>query len=186
MVQHTKDVYRKEILEKRKSLTKEQISTASHSIERHLFSLQKFIDAKSVAFYIPIHNEVDTAKMILHASQEKEILVPVTTNRIDLFRFTTFEDLVPAKYGILEPKIKYPPSKNPDVIIIPGVAFGMCMHRIGYGQGYYDELLKRLPNTFKIGLAYEFQILKKLPVHVHDEKMDLIITEKLAIKPGNL
>lgn len=77
-----------------------------------------------------------------------------------------------------------PPSKNPElkpenfeIIFVPGVAFDLRKGRIGYGGGFYDKILRKT-NAFKIGVAFSFQIFKKLPLEIHDQKVDIIITEK--------
>ena len=64
-----------------------------------------------------------------------------------------------------------------DLIIVPGVVFDREGNRIGYGRGYYDRFLKLYPRVRKISLAYEFQILDRLEVEEHDEKIDVIVTK---------
>ncbi|TET52762.1 MAG: 5-formyltetrahydrofolate cyclo-ligase, partial [Actinobacteria bacterium] len=73
-----------------------------------------------------------------------------------------------------------------NVIIVPGVAFDKEHHRLGYGGGYYDRLIAEtrdpIPETpIFIGLAFEEQIVDKLPHNKHDQKVDFIITEKRVI-----
>ena len=65
-----------------------------------------------------------------------------------------------------------------EVAIIPGLAFGKNDTRLGYGKGVYDQLLANFKGL-KIGLAYDFQIVDKLPKERHDLKMDMVLTEKL-------
>ena len=141
MVQHLKAALRKEMLQKREALTDMDVAQLSEMICQKLITNQKFIEAKRVAFYIRKGNEVDTQKMIGHAIRlGKEVFVPVTDHKIFFVKFTSFTDLKPGKFGILEPSKREkqdnsPSNQNPepDLIIIPGVAFGLCMHRIGYG-----------------------------------------------------
>jgi 5-formyltetrahydrofolate cyclo-ligase len=61
--------------------------------------------------------------------------------------------------------------------LVPGTAFDSSGHRIGYGKGYYDRLLKKTTSS-KIGIAYDFQIVKKVPAENHDIKMTQIVTDK--------
>ena len=83
------------------------------------------------------------------------------------------------KYGIFEPtKINH---SIPDIIFVPMLGFDKNLNRIGYGKGYYDKTISKLRNLkkiFVIGLAYDNQMLKSIPIENHDEKMDLIITDK--------
>jgi 5-formyltetrahydrofolate cyclo-ligase len=56
---------------------------------------------------------------------------------------------------------------------------------LGRGGGWYDRLLARLSGIF-IGLAYEFQLVKKLPAEKWDRKVHYIITENRVIDCGIL
>ena len=51
--------------------------------------------------------------------------------------------------------------------------------RIGYGKGYYDRFLPQLrADVPKLGLAYDFQVLPRVPQDEFDIRMDAIVTEK--------
>jgi len=82
----------------------------------------------------------------------------------------------------MEP-LPYGTVLNMDLMVVPGVAFDRNGYRLGYGKGYYDRFLSE-KQTFSIGLAYEFQILDKLPRGKHDRIMDAVATEDRIIKPG--
>jgi len=47
--------------------------------------------------------------------------------------------------------------------------------------GYYDKLLKNSKNASHIGLAFEVQIVDKIPAEEHDIKVDKIVTEERII-----
>jgi 5-formyltetrahydrofolate cyclo-ligase len=64
-----------------------------------------------------------------------------------------------------------------ELIVVPGVAFDPTGNRMGRGRGFYDRLLKSTPNAMKVGVAYDFQLLDKIPVEPHDVPMDSVITE---------
>ena len=64
-------------------------------------------------------------------------------------------------------------------VIVPGIAFDMKGNRLGFGGGYFDKFLKKLPaRCVKVALAFSLQIVKSVPSEPHDVKMDYIITEK--------
>lgn len=70
------------------------------------------------------------------------------------------------------------PIESLDAVIVPGVAFDHSGGRLGYGGGYYDRFLPKLrPDTVKIGVAYELQLIKQIPVEEHDVHLDRIVTE---------
>ena len=87
------------------------------------------------------------------------------------------------KYGIAEPiSLK---KIYPDIIFVPLVAYDADLNRLGYGGGYYDRYLDKIKNikkVLKIGLAFSYQKLKKIPINKYDKKLDLIITEKKIIQ----
>jgi 5-formyltetrahydrofolate cyclo-ligase len=90
------------------------------------------------------------------------------------------------KFGIMEPRAtgKALMPEEADVLVVPGVAFDLNGHRIGYGKGYYDKTLHRLEGRGKlVGLCYDFQLVDEILAEAHDVKMDLIITEKRVVCP---
>ena len=52
--------------------------------------------------------------------------------------------------------------------------------RIGYGKGYYDRFLDKT-SAFRLALAFDFQVLEKIPTGNHDIPMNGIITESRKI-----
>jgi len=70
---------------------------------------------------------------------------------------------------------------NSTLIIIPGAAFDKEKHRIGYGAGFYDKYLSKSNVGDRIALAFDFQVLDRIPFNEYDIKPDIIITEKEII-----
>jgi 5-formyltetrahydrofolate cyclo-ligase len=176
---------RKEILEKRDSLKDKEIKAKAKSIKEGLFSIGEYEIAKTICFFVSFNSEVDTHGMIKEAlNQGKKVCVPVVKgNRLVLSLINDFTDLKKKnKYGILEPsKINKVDKKEVDMIIVPGSVFDKRKHRIGYGKGYYDILLKDFKGL-SVGICFDLQIIEKIPKDVWDEKLDMIITEKGIIK----
>jgi 5-formyltetrahydrofolate cyclo-ligase len=183
MVAQSKALMRKQMLWMRDALSEAEKKEKSAAIKEKLFALDEFKKARVIAFYISKGSEVDTFGMIADALKEgKEILVPVTNDEIEFVKFTSFDDLAPAKFNVLEPKTKIPAEKQPDIVILPGLAFDLGLHRLGYGKGYYDKILKKLPNAIRIGICFDFQIVDNIPKHEHDERLHMIISEKRIIR----
>ena len=67
-----------------------------------------------------------------------------------------------------------------DLVIVPGIAFDLERNRLGRGKGCYDWLLKQLKCP-SIALAFESQVVKKVPVNENDEKLGKIVTEERVI-----
>jgi 5-formyltetrahydrofolate cyclo-ligase len=89
------------------------------------------------------------------------------------------QELVQGPYGIPGPhldKTKAVHLDRVDAVIVPGLAFDKANNRLGRGAGYYDRFLPGLPKTSaKIGIAFDFQIVDRLPKEEHDVPLDIII-----------
>ncbi len=181
-----KDI-RKKLLEKRNSLSTYEILERSNRILEKLKKLEKFEKASTLACYISFGSEVYTHGLIKEYVGKKKVLVPVVSKEkkeIFLAHIKSWRELESGTYGILEPRKEFlrPVSYDEvEVIIVPGIAFDENGNRIGYGEGYFDKLLKKI-HAVKIAIAYDFQILKKIPNEKHDVKIDVIITEKRIIE----
>ena len=147
--------------------------------------MKEFKDSKVVMFYVSFNSEVDTHEMIKEALKSKRIAVPkVVEGEMQSALIIDFDQMIPSgKFNILEPieLLKIEP-KNISLIIIPGIAFDRKGHRIGYGYGYYDKFLRKISKAVKIGIAFDFQIVDKIPNEAHDVPLDSIVTEKEVIK----
>ena len=153
----------------------------SAAIASSLMQHQRFREAQNVGFYIPRGSEADIWPVIEAAIKAgKAACAPVTDHKITFYPFKSRSGLVPGKYGIPEPKTQNSKPAEPELVLVPGIAFGLCMHRLGYGKGYYDRYLAR-SFAYRIGVCYDFQVVEKLPVHEDDQRMDDIVTEKRVI-----
>ena len=68
-----------------------------------------------------------------------------------------------------------------DLFLVPGVAFDKSGNRLGYGKGYYDQLLHNTTGL-KIGICFDCQVVDAIPNETHDIKMDIIVTESRIIQ----
>ena len=84
--------------------------------------------------------------------------------------------LRPGAFGIAEP-LPDAPAVHPDLILAPLLAFDRSGARIGYGRGYYDRALARLPQACAVGLAFAAQEVAAVPVDSHDHPLEFILTE---------
>ena len=87
------------------------------------------------------------------------------------------------QWGIREPKATAP-EVEPDILLVPLLAFDRTGHRIGYGAGYYDLTIARLrarkPIT-AVGIAFAIQEIPAVPATDRDARLDLVLTEKEII-----
>ena len=186
-----KERIRKNIYAKRISLP--AVDKNKHSLEifKKLSNISEFIHSKNIMFYVATKSEVQTKNMIEKSlAMGKNIFIPImddlSCNLKPSLLIDFDKELKKNSQGILEPKQEfqriYSPEKM-DLIILPGIAFDLKGNRIGRGKGYYDRFLKGVkPFTIKIALAFEIQIVKKIPLDLNDIPVDKVITEKRIIQ----
>ena len=80
-----------------------------------------------------------------------------------------------------------PPPKSlpahPEALLIPALGFTRTGERIGRGKGHYDRFLKGFTGI-KIGVCFEKQLCEGLPVEEHDQKVQVVVTERRIISCG--
>lgn len=69
-----------------------------------------------------------------------------------------------------------------DLVLILGLAFDRRGYRLGHGGGFFDRFLARHP-VHAVGLAFELQIVDRLPIEPHDRPMQQIVTERGVLLP---
>ena len=55
--------------------------------------------------------------------------------------------------------------------------------RLGLGGGYYDRFLPRAAHALRLALAYDFQVIPRIPMASHDAYVDCILTERRFLRP---
>ncbi len=138
-----------------------------------------------IGIYYPVNSEVSTIKIIDFLEKKKfEISLPILKNNIEMefYKYKTNDPLYINKYGIPEPKKKT--KVKPNILIIPLVAFDKNLNRLGYGGGFYDRFLGRMGRNIiiKLGLAFSYQMIKRVPTEKFDQNLDFILTEKEIFK----
>lgn len=140
---------------------------------------------RTVLLYASYGSEVDTWK-IFYFCQENSIKtafpkVLEKVKALELYWVNNLEQLSPGYKSILEPERGTKAYiEEIEVIVVPGIAFDINCYRIGYGGGFYDRLLL-YKKGLAIGLAYEEQIVDRIPTESFDKRVDLIITDERMI-----
>lgn len=182
--QEQKSILRKEVLQKRNSLSDFQIARRSKLIQEKLIGSAEFIESKSIGVYLPIGSEVQTDYIIRNALEsDKIVMLPrVIINELHFFiveKHDYYHDSFDVnKFGIKEPKKTNMKLDFIDLLIVPGIVFDSRGYRIGYGYGYYDKFMAEKNFSRSIGLAYDFQVMKNpIPKFEFDKKIDILITD---------
>lgn len=192
MENNLKDDLRKEMLAKRKIMETQSVSSFSNKIISSIMELPEFINSKNIMLYLSFNKEVNTYPLARWCFDNgKNVIVPYciqSKREIVPYKITNLiDDLSKSKFGVMEPKhdiLERVNMEDIDLIIVPGVVFDEECNRIGFGAGYYDRFLpKKLKSTPAIGIAYEYQVIDKVPSGEYDVPLDFIITEERIVFP---
>lgn len=172
---------RDRLLKQRQSMSVQDCRRLSLRAQENVSRTDEFVQARRVALYSPIRNEVCTAHLFTVARQAaKQIVYPrMCGERLEFLLVASLDELVPGGMGVLEPVGGTELGLHEiDLMVLPGVAFDHHGHRLGYGRGFYDRVLggqERRPCL--LGLGYEQQVVERLPRDPHDVQVDLLVTE---------
>ncbi|MCU9613879.1 5-formyltetrahydrofolate cyclo-ligase [Caldibacillus lycopersici] len=179
-----KNVLRQTLIHKLKQLDRAEYEMKSDDIAKNLFQSQIWSNAAMIGITISIFPEVDTYNIIQQAWKEKKLVTAAKcipkTRELNFYQITDFQQLAKGYFGLYEPiteQTKLVQAESIDTLIIPGVAFTPTGFRLGFGGGYYDRYIPTFKGI-KLALAFQEQLLADLPVEEHDQKVDMIITEK--------
>ena len=136
--------------------------------------------------YWPYRTEIDSRPLMARlAAAGVRIALPVTppkgSGEALSFRIWSEGDrLAPGHFPVHEP---HPDAETvePDLVLVPLLAFDPSGHRLGYGAGHYDRTLARLralKRVTAVGLAFADQAVERLPAGPHDQRLDGILTER--------
>lgn len=134
---------------------------------------------KALAGYMAMRTEIDpTAAMAAH---QGPVGVPVILGAGQALRFREWAPgcaMVAGEFGAFIPAEGA--WVEPEVVIVPLVAFDARGYRLGYGGGFYDRTLAGLRARhplLAVGFAFAAQELPEVPIDQYDQRLDVIVTE---------
>ncbi len=138
--------------------------------------------------YMPIRTEIDPRPAMAEAAAHGPVGVPVIQGAGMELKFARWEPgcaLVAGPFGAMIPE--RPDYFEPEIVIVPLVAFDRAGGRLGYGGGFYDRTLEGLRArraTLAIGFAWAAQEAENLPLEPTDQPLDMVVTEREVIPIG--
>ncbi len=148
------------------------------------------LTGKIVSGFIPYLSEIDTRPLLSSvAASGLTTCVPVVIENGMPLEFRTWapgEPTIAGRWGIPVPP-DGSPVVDPDILLVPMLAYDAAGYRLGYGGGFYDRTLEKLramkPVT-AIGVAYSAQQVDTVQRGDHDQPLDWVLTEKGPFRPG--
>ena len=157
--------------------------TFSKKITKYFLTSRILHTLKSLFIYISQPSEVNTCHLIKMALEnEIKVYAPkIIDQHMSAQRLVTVDDLIPGKWGILEPPTTICSPAHIDLVITPGLAFTRQGTRLGRGAGFYDQWLANNSYGRTMALAYDITLLDNLPLSQDDVQIDSIVTETCFI-----
>jgi 5-formyltetrahydrofolate cyclo-ligase len=185
-VEDLKAALRQEATALRDALPAYERKAAAETIVARKFPLAITPDT-IVSGFMPLKSEVNPLPLLqMLAEAGARLALPAIAGRGKPLIMRAWEFGAPldrGQWGIREPKPEAP-EVEPDILLVPLLAFDREGFRLGYGAGYYDMTIHRLralkPVT-AVGIAFAAQEVPKIPTTPRDERLDLVLTEREVI-----
>jgi 5-formyltetrahydrofolate cyclo-ligase len=134
---------------------------------------------KVLAGYMPMRTEIDPLAAM--AAHQGAVGVPVILGPGQALKFREWSPGCAMEEGAFKAYIPVEGAwVEPEVVIVPLVAFDARGFRLGYGGGFYDRTLEGLRAkrpTIAVGFAFDAQEMPQVPIEDTDQKLDFIVTE---------
>jgi 5-formyltetrahydrofolate cyclo-ligase len=177
---------RREAIARRDALPPEARQAAAEAIAARPFPLA-IAPGTIVSGFMPLKSEINPLPLMRKlAAQGARLALPVVAGRgkpLILRAWVLGEPLDAGVWGIREPKPEAA-ELEPDILLVPLLAFDRAGRRIGYGAGYYDSTLAQLrarKAVMAVGLAFAAQEVAMVPATPRDARLDLVLTEREVI-----
>jgi len=181
-----KAALRSELIARRDALPAPERAAAAEAIAARPFPLA-IAPGTIVSGFSALKAEINPVPLMRRlADAGAQLALPVVAGRGKplIMRAWSFgAPLVSGVWGIREPAPSAP-EVEPDILLVPLLAFDRAGGRIGYGAGYYDMTIAALrakKPVVAVGIAYAAQEIDAVPVTPRDARLDLVLTEREAI-----
>jgi 5-formyltetrahydrofolate cyclo-ligase len=171
----------------RAHLHPEHSQSGSLALASHAFPIAASAGALNISGFFPYKSEIDTRPLLGRLAGEGwTTALPIVIASGDPLMFRRWypgQPTTPGMWDIPQPT-EDSPLIEPDVLLVPMLAFDRKGYRLGYGGGFYDRTLAKLrakKSVIAIGVAYAGQEVDSVPRDAHDQPLDFIMTEKEVI-----
>ncbi len=185
-----KKILRKRLTEKRNALHADKnFITLCFNLQNNIINQELFKSAHTICTYAPTKSEIDVNLIAQTAwEQGKTVLYPRCSKTekglMNFYACESFSDLEEGAYAILEPKsscllfdenmLNFPDT----LILVPALAYSDTGYRIGYGQGFYDRFLAKIPLAASMGITLSALISQEIIIDPWDKAVRYLATEK--------
>ena len=169
-----KKIARAKGLQARALLSLKERNQKSHVVSQEVIS--RIHAGMVIGCYVSIKDELNTSEILKYCfANNITVCVPkVVGKTLQFYRIDSYHDLMPAHFGLLEPKsMVMIPVREINMMVVPMSSYDSKYHRTGYGKGFYDSVLMNCRN--RIGVAFQEQEVDQIDVEPHDVTLDEVI-----------
>jgi 5-formyltetrahydrofolate cyclo-ligase len=163
---------------------------ASTQLAALRFPVVPVVGRSVVSAFFPYKTEIDTRGFLGRLAGDgwtTALPIVIALGEPLVFRrWLPGEPTVPGMWDIPQPT-EDARVVEPDVLLVPMLAFDRQGYRLGYGGGFYDRTLETLrakKTIVAIGVAYAAQEVDSVVRGAHDQPLDFVITEKEVFACG--
>jgi 5-formyltetrahydrofolate cyclo-ligase len=185
-VQIRKERIRRDVLARRDAMLPEIRQAAAETIAARAFPVA-IAPGAIVSGFMALKSEINPLPLMQKlAGQGARLALPAIAGRGKPLILRAWEPGAPldrGQWGIREPAAEAA-EVEPDIVLVPLLAFDRAGHRIGYGAGYYDLTIARLragKAVIAVGVAFAIQEVAAIPATPRDARLDLVLTEREMI-----
>jgi 5-formyltetrahydrofolate cyclo-ligase len=160
-------------------------ASAADAVRRHFLAKITLAPRAVVGGYWPIGTELDARPLMTALHERGHVCGLPVSHRGQPLNFHVWSpdaELVPGIFNTKVPPAGTP-EIDPDVLVMPLLAFDARGTRLGYGGGYYDRTIPAIRSrkpVLAVGVAYAVQEVRRIPSNRFDQRLDWIVTEKEA------
>lgn len=159
--------------------------------ENLMATIRALPDCGVISGYLAIADEIDLSAVMENLiAAGKTCCLPevVASHQPLIFReWVPGDTLMPGPLKTCHP-LPSAARLEPDVLLVPMLAFDRHGYRLGWGGGFYDRTLtilrQRTRAVVAIGVAYQVQQVDAVPFDPYDQCVDFVVTEKSVLRTG--
>lgn len=163
---------RAELRKKLCAMTNDERVAKSKKISDGLIELLRDIKPNTCLMYKALPTEVNI-DLAIDYCLDNGIKVYLPRVKDSDMEIVEYGETVVGAYGILEP-VGEPSDILPNVAVVPLLGVDKLKNRLGKGKGYYDRYFENR-DIYKIAVAYDVQLVDRLPACDNDIAMDELI-----------
>jgi len=176
-----KKILRREINSRLKKMSADERKLFSQAVVEKFLATLLYKNSNVIMAYSSTALEIRLGEFFFSALSHGKILALPYIKGREMFaaKLSSLDELEVGAYGIMTVKNaadKILDADKIDCIITPGLAFDAHCNRLGKGGGYYDKFFVSSVNAKKIALAFDCQIVDKVPTAPNDIAVDVVIT----------